>query len=225
MLGQAFFGSSSSLGRRAGDAEARHEAPGAQGAASAALADRAGALRDGRLHRAARGLAMLVLPGPAFLVIPIGLAILALEFTWAETMLERAIEQGEKARQRADGDDGDAARADRRRVSDSAPPPSRSGRCWATSPSRPSEHAQPPPAAPARHRRLAAGGRGGRRRGRAVPARPRPAGRAGRLARRRRGPAPRAWRPRAPTAGGSARRPGATRTPGARLPHAHENHS
>ena len=47
------------------------------------------------------GLAMLVLPGPAFLVIPIGLAILALEFTWAETMLERAIEQGEKARQRA----------------------------------------------------------------------------------------------------------------------------
>jgi uncharacterized protein (TIGR02611 family) len=47
------------------------------------------------------GLAMLVLPGPAFLVIPIGLAILALEFTWAESMLERAIEQGEKAKQRA----------------------------------------------------------------------------------------------------------------------------
>jgi uncharacterized protein (TIGR02611 family) len=47
------------------------------------------------------GLALLVLPGPAFLVIPIGLAILALEFTWAETMLERAIEQGEKAKQRA----------------------------------------------------------------------------------------------------------------------------
>jgi uncharacterized protein (TIGR02611 family) len=47
------------------------------------------------------GLAMLVLPGPAFLVIPIGLAILALEFTWAETMLERAIVQGEKARRRA----------------------------------------------------------------------------------------------------------------------------
>jgi uncharacterized protein (TIGR02611 family) len=47
------------------------------------------------------GLAMLVLPGPAFLVIPIGLAILALEFTWAETMLERAIEQGERAKQKA----------------------------------------------------------------------------------------------------------------------------
>jgi len=49
----------------------------------------------------AAGLAMLVLPGPAFLVIPIGLAILALEFTWAEAMLERAILQGEKAKQRA----------------------------------------------------------------------------------------------------------------------------
>jgi uncharacterized protein (TIGR02611 family) len=47
------------------------------------------------------GLAMLVLPGPAFLVIPIGLAILALEFTWAESMLERALEQGEKAKQKA----------------------------------------------------------------------------------------------------------------------------
>ena len=47
------------------------------------------------------GLAMLVLPGPAFLVIPVGLAILALEFTWAETMLQRAIEQGEKAKQKA----------------------------------------------------------------------------------------------------------------------------
>ena len=47
------------------------------------------------------GLAMLVLPGPAFVVIPIGLAILALEFTWAEAMLERALEQGEKAKQKA----------------------------------------------------------------------------------------------------------------------------
>ena len=47
------------------------------------------------------GLAMLVLPGPAFLVIPIGLAILALEFTWAESMLERALEQGERAKHKA----------------------------------------------------------------------------------------------------------------------------
>jgi uncharacterized protein (TIGR02611 family) len=40
------------------------------------------------------GLAMLVLPGPAILVIPVGLAILALEFSWAERLLERGVESG-----------------------------------------------------------------------------------------------------------------------------------
>jgi hypothetical protein len=44
---------------------------------------------------------MLVLPGPAFLVIPIGLALLSLEFAWAEQLLERALEQGEIAKQKA----------------------------------------------------------------------------------------------------------------------------
>jgi uncharacterized protein (TIGR02611 family) len=43
------------------------------------------------------GIAMLVLPGPALVVIPIGLAMLAMEFAWAEQMLERALEQAEKA--------------------------------------------------------------------------------------------------------------------------------
>lgn len=47
------------------------------------------------------GLAMLITPGPAFVVIPIGLALLSLEFAWAEKMLERAIEKGEKAKQKA----------------------------------------------------------------------------------------------------------------------------
>lgn len=47
------------------------------------------------------GLAMLVLPGPAFVVIPIGLALLSLEFAWAENLLERAIEQGEVAKRKA----------------------------------------------------------------------------------------------------------------------------
>jgi uncharacterized protein (TIGR02611 family) len=47
------------------------------------------------------GLAMLVLPGPAFIVIPIGLALLSLEFAWAEGLLERALEQGEVARRKA----------------------------------------------------------------------------------------------------------------------------
>lgn len=37
----------------------------------------------------ALGAAMLVLPGPAIVVIPLGLAILALEFAWARRWLER----------------------------------------------------------------------------------------------------------------------------------------
>ena len=47
------------------------------------------------------GAAMLVLPGPAFVVIPIGLALLSLEFAWAENLLERALEQGEVAKRKA----------------------------------------------------------------------------------------------------------------------------
>ena len=47
------------------------------------------------------GLAMLVLPGPALAVIPIGLFLLALEFQWAETWLERSIAQADKAKQKA----------------------------------------------------------------------------------------------------------------------------
>jgi uncharacterized protein (TIGR02611 family) len=45
------------------------------------------------------GVAMLVLPGPGLLVIVVGLTILALEFAWAERMLERAIDRMERARQ------------------------------------------------------------------------------------------------------------------------------
>jgi tellurite resistance protein TerC len=36
------------------------------------------------------GVLMTVLPGPAFVVIPAGLAVLALEFTWAAFLLEHA---------------------------------------------------------------------------------------------------------------------------------------
>jgi tellurite resistance protein TerC len=35
------------------------------------------------------GLALLVLPGPAFLVIPVGLGILATEFAWARRLLKK----------------------------------------------------------------------------------------------------------------------------------------
>lgn len=34
------------------------------------------------------GIAMIVLPGPAFIFIPLGIAILALEFAWAKRALE-----------------------------------------------------------------------------------------------------------------------------------------
>ncbi|MEX2194961.1 MAG: PGPGW domain-containing protein [Thermoleophilaceae bacterium] len=47
------------------------------------------------------GLIMLVTPGPALVVVPIGLAMLALEFAWAEEMLERAVERAEAARRTA----------------------------------------------------------------------------------------------------------------------------
>jgi len=36
------------------------------------------------------GIALIVLPGPAFIVIPIGLAILATEFLWAKRWLQKA---------------------------------------------------------------------------------------------------------------------------------------
>jgi tellurite resistance protein TerC len=35
------------------------------------------------------GIALIVLPGPAFVVIPIGLGILSLEFAWARSWLQR----------------------------------------------------------------------------------------------------------------------------------------
>jgi uncharacterized protein (TIGR02611 family) len=47
------------------------------------------------------GVAMLVTPGPAFVVIPFGLFLLALEFTWAERALEASLNQAEKAKAKA----------------------------------------------------------------------------------------------------------------------------
>jgi uncharacterized protein (TIGR02611 family) len=47
------------------------------------------------------GLVMLVTPGPAFVLIPIGLAMLSLEFVWAERLLEKSLEQAQIAQQKA----------------------------------------------------------------------------------------------------------------------------
>ncbi len=49
------------------------------------------------------GLAMVVLPGPALVVIPVGLAMLALQFDWAERALERMVDQAERTAQVAAG--------------------------------------------------------------------------------------------------------------------------
>ena len=38
------------------------------------------------------GIALIVLPGPAFIVIPLGLAILAIEFAWARRWLRKVRE-------------------------------------------------------------------------------------------------------------------------------------
>ena len=41
------------------------------------------------------GVLMIALPGPAFLVIPIGLGILGIEFAWARIWLKKAKEKAE----------------------------------------------------------------------------------------------------------------------------------
>ena len=49
------------------------------------------------------GVAMLVLPGPAIVVIPVGLGILATEFAWARRAIRRARVMIAKARGRESG--------------------------------------------------------------------------------------------------------------------------
>jgi uncharacterized protein (TIGR02611 family) len=42
------------------------------------------------------GVAMIVLPGPAVIVIPVGLAILASEFIWARRLIDHLKERGSR---------------------------------------------------------------------------------------------------------------------------------
>jgi uncharacterized protein (TIGR02611 family) len=52
------------------------------------------------------GIAMIVLPGPAFIVIPIGLGVLATEYVWAKSILKKVkikIEQHTKGKRRNAG--------------------------------------------------------------------------------------------------------------------------
>jgi len=53
------------------------------------------------------GVAMIVLPGPAFIVIPIGLGILATEFIWAKSLLrtvKQRIVKNKKGKEAPPGD-------------------------------------------------------------------------------------------------------------------------
>jgi uncharacterized protein (TIGR02611 family) len=44
------------------------------------------------------GVSMIVLPGPAIVVIPAGLGILATEFVWARSLLHRIRERADRMR-------------------------------------------------------------------------------------------------------------------------------
>jgi len=57
------------------------------------------------------GIVLLVTPGPAFLVIPAGLAILATEFAWAAWLLKRMKKQAAQMVNSIRGGSGRAARA------------------------------------------------------------------------------------------------------------------
>lgn len=45
------------------------------------------------------GVAMIVLPGPAIVVIPLGLAILATEFVWARRLLKRIKDKIQRSKE------------------------------------------------------------------------------------------------------------------------------
>jgi len=51
------------------------------------------------------GLVMLVTPGPAFVLIPLGLAILATEWDWADRLLQVAKKKAMEAKERAESMD------------------------------------------------------------------------------------------------------------------------
>jgi tellurite resistance protein TerC len=52
------------------------------------------------------GIAMIVLPGPAFIVIPVGLGILGLEFAWARRWLKTVKEKAEAVARTVTKSDG-----------------------------------------------------------------------------------------------------------------------
>jgi tellurite resistance protein TerC len=63
------------------------------------------------------GVLMIVLPGPAFIVIPTGLAILALEFAWARRWLKIVRDRAGAAIESVRRTDADAPKKDAERLS------------------------------------------------------------------------------------------------------------
>jgi tellurite resistance protein TerC len=59
------------------------------------------------------GIAMIVLPGPAFVVIPVGLGILGLEFAWARIWLRKAKAKAQELAQKFKKDDSGKGGEDR----------------------------------------------------------------------------------------------------------------
>lgn len=51
------------------------------------------------------GVIMMVTPGPALVLIPLGLAILATEWAWAERLLKQVREQARRAKEKAESMD------------------------------------------------------------------------------------------------------------------------
>jgi uncharacterized protein (TIGR02611 family) len=47
------------------------------------------------------GIIMIVTPGPALVLIPLGLAMLAMQFEWAETLMEKALAHAERTAEQA----------------------------------------------------------------------------------------------------------------------------
>ena len=60
------------------------------------------------------GIVMIVAPGPAFVVIPLGLGVLAIEFSWAKRWLERVKSMIPTSGRTQDASGAPAARDDRR---------------------------------------------------------------------------------------------------------------
>jgi uncharacterized protein (TIGR02611 family) len=54
----------------------------------------------------AAGVVMLVTPGPAFVLIPIGLGMLSMEFAWAQRLLAKALHHADKAKHRFSNKNG-----------------------------------------------------------------------------------------------------------------------